>query len=161
MILIVMGVVGSGKTSVGRLLAQQLGWKFADADDFHSPANIKKIRHGISLSDDDRRPWLRLLRANIANWSSAEVSVVLACSALKQSYRQELATGPDVQFVYLKGSADLIARRLHLRQGHFADGQILASQLADLEEPQAAITVDIDKPPEQIVTEIREKLHLA
>jgi gluconokinase len=161
MILIVMGVVGSGKTSVGRLLAQQQGWKFADADDFHSPANIKKIRHGISLSDDDRRPWLRLLRANIANWSSAGVSVVLACSALKQSYRQELATGPDVQFVYLKGSADLIARRLHLRQGHFADGQILASQLADLEEPQEAITVDIDKPPEQIVTEIREKLHLA
>jgi len=161
MILIVMGVVGSGKTSVGRLLAQQLGWKFADADDFHSPANIKKIRHGISLSDDDRRPWLRLLRANIANWSSAGVSVVLACSALKESYRQELTTGPDVQFVYLKGSADLIARRLHLRQGHFADGQILASQLADLEEPQAAITVDIDKPPEQIVTEIREKLHLA
>jgi gluconokinase len=159
MILILMGVVGAGKTSVGRLLAEQLHWKFADADDFHPPANVEKIRHGISLNDDDRRPWLRLLRDNIANWSAAGVGVVLACSALKESYRQELTTGPDVQFVYLKGSADLIARRLRLRQGHFADGQILASQLADLEEPQAAITVDIDKPLEQIVTEIREKLH--
>ncbi len=161
MILIVMGVVGSGKTSVGRLLAQQLRWKFADADDFHPAANVEKIRQGISLTDGDRRPWLRLLSTNIANWSSARISVVLACSALKESYRQELTTGPDVQFVYLKGSADLIARRLHLRQGHFANGQILASQLADLEEPKAAITVDIDKPPEQIITEIREKLHLA
>jgi gluconokinase len=161
MVLILMGVVGSGKTSVGRLLAQRLRWKFADADDFHPPANVEKIRHGISLNDEDRQPWLKLLRANIANWSSTGVSVVLACSALKERYRQELATGPDVQFVYLKGSADLIARRLHLRQGHFADGQILASQLADLEEPQAAVSVDIDKPPEQIVTEIREKLHLA
>ncbi len=138
MILIVMGVVGSGKTSVGRLLAQQLRWKFADADDFHPAANVEKIRQGISLTDGDRRPWLRLLSTNIANWSSARISVVLACSALKESYRQELTTGPDVQFVYLKGSADLIARRLHLRQGHFANGQILASQLADLEEPKAA-----------------------
>ena len=161
MIVILMGVVGSGKTSVGRLLAQQLRWKFADADDFHPAANVEKIRHGIPLTDADRQPWLRLLSANIANWSSAGVSVVLACSALKESYREELATGPDVQFVYLKGSPDLIARRLHLRQGHFADGQILASQLADLEEPKTAITVDIDKPPKQIVTEIREKLHLA
>jgi gluconokinase len=160
MILILMGVVGAGKTSVGRLLAERLQWKFADADDFHPPANIEKIRHGISLNDDDRRPWLRLLRDNIANWSAAGVGVVLACSALKERYRQELTTGPDVQFVYLKGSADLSARRLRLRQGHFADGQILASQLADLEEPQMAITVDIDKPLEQIVTEIREKVHL-
>lgn len=161
MILIVMGVVGSGKTTVGRLLAQQLQWKFADADDFHPAANVEKIRQGIPLTDADRRPWLRLLRANIANWSSAGASIVLACSALKERYRQELTTGPAVQFVYLKGSPDLIARRLHSRQGHFADGQILASQLADLEEPKAVVTVDIDKPPEQIVTEIREKLQLA
>lgn len=161
MILILMGVVGSGKTSVGRLLAQRLRWKFADADDFHPAANIEKIRHGVPLNDEDRRPWLKLLRANIVNWSSTGVSVVLACSALKESYRQELNAGPDVRFVYLKGSADLIARRLQSRQGHFADGQILASQLADLEEPRAAVTVDIDKPPEKIATEIQEKLHLA
>jgi gluconokinase len=161
MIVILMGVVGAGKTTVGRLLAQQLQWKFADADDFHPAANIAKIRQGISLSDDDRWPWLRLLRASIANWSSTGVSVVLACSALKESYRQELTTGPDVRFVYLKGSASLIAGRLGLRQGHFADGQILDSQIADLEEPEAAITVDVGKPPQQIVTEIRDKLHLA
>jgi gluconokinase len=161
MIVILMGVVGAGKTTVGRLLAQQLQWKFADADDFHPPANIEKIRQGVPLNDDDRRPWLKLLRASIANWSSAGVSVVLACSALKESYRQELTTGPDVRFVYLKGSAALIAGRLRLRQGHFADGQILVSQIADLEEPQTAIIVNVDKPPEQIVTEIREKLHHA
>jgi gluconokinase len=161
MIVILMGVVGSGKTTVGRLLAQQLQWKFADADDFHPPANIEKIRRGTPLNDADRRPWLQLVRASVANWSSAGISGVLACSALKESYRQELTTGPEVRFVYLKGSADLIARRLQLRQGHFADGQILVSQIADLEEPQAAITVDVDKPPEQIVTEIREKLRHA
>jgi gluconokinase len=161
MILILMGVVGAGKTSVGRLIAQQLQWKFADADDFHPAANIEKIRQGIALNDDDRRPWLRLLRAQIEKWSSAGVSAVLACSALKETYRQELAAGSEVRFVYLKGSADMIARRLRMRQGHFADTQILASQLADLEEPQGAIVVDIEKPPEQIVSEIREKLHLA
>ena len=161
MIVILMGVVGAGKTTVGRLLAQQLQWKFADADDFHPESNIEKIRQGISLNDDDRGPWLKLLRVTIANWSSAGVSVVLACSALKESYRQELTTGPEVRFVYLKGSPDLIAHRLCSRQGHFADGQILVSQIADLEEPHEAITVDVDKPPQQIVTEIREKLHLA
>jgi len=161
MIVILMGVVGVGKTTVGRLLAQQLKWKFADADDFHPAANIEKIRRGIPLRDDDRRPWLKLLRASIANWSSAAVSVVLACSALKENYRQQLTTGPDVRFVYLKGSADLIARRLRSRQGHFADGQILVSQIADLEEPEAAIAVDVDKLPEQIVAEIRKKLGLA
>ncbi len=161
MIVILMGVVGVGKTTVGRLLAQQLKWKFADADDFHPAANIEKIRRGIALNDDDRRPWLKLLRASIANWSSAGVNVVLACSALKENYRQQLTTGPDVRFVYLKGSADLIARRLRSRQGHFADGQILVSQIADLEEPEAAIAVDVDKLPEQIVAEIRKKLGLA
>ena len=161
MIVILMGVVGAGKTTVGRLLAQQLKWEFADADDFHPAANIEKIRQGIALNDDDRRPWLKLLRASIANWSSAGVNVVLACSALKEDYRQQLTTGPDVRFVYLKGSADLIARRLRSRQGHFADGQILVSQIADLEEPEAAIAVDVDKPPEQIVAEIRKKLGLS
>ena len=161
MIAILMGVVGAGKTSVGRLLAQQLQWKFADADDFHPAANIEKIRHGIALNDDDRWPWLKRLRAQIEEWSSGGVNAILACSALKESYRQGLMASSDVHFVYLKGSADLIARRLRLRQGHFADAQILASQLADLEEPQGAIVVDIEKAPEQIVSEIREKLHLA
>lgn len=161
MIVIVMGVVGAGKTTVGRLLAEQLGWQFADADDFHPPSNVEKIRQGISLSDDDRKPWLDSLRKAITAWIADHRNVVLACSALKRSYRQKLAVAPEVRFVYLKGSADLIADRLRARQGHFADEQILASQFADLEEPQEAVAVEIVSPPNQIVAEIRKKLGLA
>jgi len=160
MIVIVMGVVGAGKTTVGRLLAEQLGWQFADADDFHPASNVEKIRHGISLNDDDRQPWLASLRNAITAWIAQHRNVVLACSALKRSYRQELVVGPEVRFVYLKGSADLIADRLRARHGHFAGEQILASQFADLEEPNEAVTVEIDSTPNQIVAEIRKKLGL-
>jgi gluconokinase len=161
MIVIVMGVVGAGKTTVGRLLAEQSEWRFADADDFHPAVNIEKIRRGIALSDEDRRPWLESLRAAITQWITEERSVVLACSALKRSYRQELRVGPEVRFVYLKGGADLIAQRLRSREGHFANEQILTSQFADLEEPEEAVTVAIAAPPHQIVAEIRTKLGLA
>ena len=160
MIVIVMGVVGSGKTTVGRLLADQLAWEFADADDFHPPSNVHRIHHGIALTDDDRWPWLQALHEAITRWLSEGRNVVLACSALKRAYRRELEVGPDVRFVYLKGSADLIAERLRLRQGHFADDKILASQFADLEEPEGAVTVEIAAPPQQIVAEIRKKLGL-
>ena len=159
MIVIVMGVVGAGKTTVGRLLAQQLGWQFADADDFHPKANIDKIRHGIALTDADREPWLERLHEAIVNWLAAGGNLVLACSALKEKYRQML--GPGVKFVYLKGSASLIAQRLHARHGHFANEQILASQFADLEEPNSAEVVDISKTPEEIVAAVRQKLNLA
>ena len=161
MIVIVMGVVGAGKTTVGRLLAKESCWEFADADDFHPPANVEKIRRGISLSDDDRKPWLERLRAEITRWIAERRNVVLACSALKRSYRQELAVGPEVRFVYLKGSAALIAARLRSRQGHFAGEQILAGQFADLEEPEDAVTAEIASSPDQIVAEIRRKLILA
>jgi len=161
MIVIVMGVIGSGKTTIGSLLAEQLGWEFADADDFHPPSNVEKIRRGIPLSDDDRRPWLQRLRGAINQWVTEGRDVVLACSALKRSYRQELDAGPDVRFVYLKGTANLIAERLRSRHGHFADEQILASQFADLEEPEAAVTVDIESTPQQIVAEVRQRLALA
>jgi gluconokinase len=161
MIVIVMGVVGSGKTTVGRLLAEQLGWGFADADDFHSPSNVEKIRKGVALDDDDRRPWLESLRAAISQWIAEKRNYVLACSALKSSYRRELSVGTDVRFVYLKGSAELIAERLRFRHGHFADAQILASQFADLQEPEDAVTVEIAATPQQIVREIREKVGLA
>jgi len=160
MIVIVMGVVGSGKTTVGQLLAEQLGWEFADADDFHSPANVEKIRKGIGLTDADRTPWLENLRKAILQWIAEQRSVILACSALKRSYRSELEAGPDVRFVYLKGSASLIASRLHARRGHFANQQILASQLSDLEEPEDAIQVGIARTPLEIVQEIRNKLAL-
>jgi gluconokinase len=161
MIVIVMGVVGAGKTTVGRLLAEQLGWEFADADDFHPPSNVDKIRRGISLTDDDREPWLAQLRTAIQQWITENRNVVLACSALKRAYRNELEAGPEVRFMYLKGTPELIADRLRSRQGHFAGEQILASQFADLEEPETATTVEIVSTPEQIVTEIREKLGLA
>lgn len=160
MIVIVMGVVGSGKTTVGRLLAQQPGWEFADADDFHPAVNIEKIRHGIPLGDEDRQPWLDRLREAILDWIARGRNVVLACSALKRAYRKTLDAGPEVRFVYLKGSAALIAERLRSRHGHFAGEQILASQLADLEEPEGALTVDIAATPAQIVDKIRQGLGL-
>lgn len=163
MVVILMGVVGSGKTLIGHLLAGQLGWEFADADDFHSPANVEKIRRGIALTDEDRKPWLDRLRAQIMRWSADASNGVLACSALKRAYRSELAVAPEVRFVYLKGSPELIAQRLRSRHGHFADEKILASQFADLQEPEQAepekaITIDIAQTPDAIVDEIREKL---
>jgi gluconokinase len=161
MIVIVMGVVGAGKTTVGRLLAEQLAWKFVDADDFHPPANVEKIRQGISLTDHDRQPWLESLHAAIAHWIAEGSNVVLACSALKRSYRRKLEVGPEVRFVYLKGRVELIAGRLSSRQGHFAGERILASQFADLEEPELALTVNIAETPQKMVAEIRERLGLA
>ena len=156
MIAIVMGVTGSGKTTVGRLLAEQLDWRFADADDFHPQANVEKMERGIPLNDEDRGPWLERLRIRITNWIANGQNAVLACSALKRSYREELRVGPEVRFVYLKGSPELIAQRLRLRRGHFADEKILAGQFADLEEPENAVTVDISQTPEKIVAEILE-----
>ncbi len=160
MIVIVMGVVGAGKTTVGRLLAQQLGWEFADADDYHPPGNIDKMSRGIPLKDEDRFPWLQRLRSEIGKWRARGRSGVLACSALKRRYRDQLNIGPDVKFVYLRGSPDLIAERLRSRQRHFADTKILASQFADLEEPESAVCVDVSKPAEVIAAEICERLGL-
>jgi gluconokinase len=158
MIAIVMGVTGAGKTTVGRLLAAQMGWEFADGDEFHPPANVEKMRQGIPLDDDDRGPWLERLHTDIAKWDAQGRNVVLACSALKRSYRQLLSIGPAVRFVYLRGSRDLIAERLQARHGHFADGKILAGQFADIEEPKDAVMVDIAGTPEEIVGEIRRRL---
>jgi len=158
MIVIVMGVVGAGKTTVGKLLASQLGWEFADADDFHPQSNLQKIHHGIALTDEDREPWLDHLREAIVRWIAVGKSVVLACSALKRAYRAKLCVGPQVRFVYLKGGAALIAKRLSSRHGHFAGESILATQLADLEEPEAATTVEINDTPDRIVAQIRRAL---
>jgi gluconokinase len=155
-----MGVVGSGKTTVGSLLAAKLGWQFADADDFHPPGNIQKISHGIALTDADRAPWLAALRRAVEKWNDEGRSVVLACSALKDSYREELRAG-DVRFVYLKGDARLISQRLHERHGHFASDSILESQFADLEEPRDALVVSIARPPDAIAAEIIDKFKLA
>jgi gluconokinase len=160
MIIVVMGVTGSGKTTIGSLLARRLGFLFADADDFHSAANKEKMHQGIPLTDADRIPWLAAMHDQIAKWIASNQNAVLACSALKNSYRQLLWTGPEAQFVYLRGSYELIAERLRQRKGHFADEHILAGQFADLEEPPDAISVDIAPPPEKIVAEIVRRLKL-
>jgi gluconokinase len=157
MVVIMMGVAGSGKTTVGKLLASQLGWTFADADDYHSAANVEKMRSGIPLTDADRAPWLESLRSLIASWIAAGTNAVLACSALKDDYRQRLRVGPDVRFIYLKGERALLEERMHTRHGHFMAERMLASQLAALEEPEDAVVVDVDRSPEEIVAEIRKR----
>ena len=155
-----MGVVGAGKTTVGKLLAEQLGWEFVDADSFHSAANVEKIRLGIPLDDADRAPWLRAIRAAIQRWIAKKQNVVLACSALKRSYREELDGGAEVKLVYLKGTYEIIYQRLGLRQGHFASEKLLASQFAILEEPEDGVVVDVEQSPEVLVEEIRGRLGL-
>lgn len=162
LIVLVMGVSGSGKTTIGRLLAEQIGWHFADADDFHSADNRDKLAKGIPLTDEDRRPWLDDLRSAIASWVAQGRPTVLACSALKAAYRSYLAQGWEhvVRLVYLKGSVDLIARRLADRTGHFMHQDLLASQLDTLEEPRDALTVGIDESPDRIVASIRSHLGL-
>jgi gluconokinase len=155
-----MGVTGAGKTTVGSLLAREMGWRFADADTFHSPENIDKMRRGVALDDADRGPWLEAMRAAMLKWQADSRNVVLACSALKQIYRERLEVGPEVKFVYLKGSYEVIDQRLLSRHGHFATDNILSSQFATLEEPRDAIVVDVSGTPEQIVQEIRRRLAL-
>jgi len=160
MIVIIMGTTGSGKTTIGTLLAKRQGWEFVDADDFHPPANVEKMKHGIPLTDADREPWLKVLHDRIVEWNTEARNVVLACSALKKSYRDELRASPDVKFVYLKGSYELFSQRVLARKGHFAKQDLLASQFATLEEPSDAITVDAAPSPEQIVVEVRRQLGL-
>jgi len=160
MILILMGVSGSGKTVVGQLLAAALGWPFYDGDDFHPEANIKKMRSGIPLDDDDRDLWLAALRRLIEQQLQNGASAVLACSALKQKYRDRLQEGrPDeIRFVYLKGEFALIQQRLQGRQGHFMNPKLLQSQFEALEEPEEVLTIDVAQEPAVIVDLIKREL---
>jgi gluconokinase len=158
-IVLVMGVAGAGKTMVGRLLATALGFTFADADAFHSEANRAKMARGIPLDDADRAPWLDALAAAIGLWTAQDESVVLACSALKASYRARLLGDSEgARVVYLTGSPALLRARLEAREGHFAKSNLLESQLASLEAPDDAITVDVAAPPEALVEAIRAGL---
>jgi gluconokinase len=156
-----MGPAGSGKTTIGELLATNLGWQFSDGDNFHSPANIEKISQGIPLTDADRLPWLDSIGEAISHWLVQNKNVVLACSALKRTYRERLMISPDVKLVYLKGSYDLLRQRLQSRKGHYATEQILTSQFTDLEEPTDALVLDVAPSPKEIVADIRKRLALA
>jgi len=158
MIVLVMGTTGSGKTTVGTLLAEHLGWEYSDGDSFHSAANIEKMKHGIPLTDEDRAPWLDAIHKQMLTWKAQGRNAVMACSALKQSYRDRLLIGTDAKLVYLHGSYDLFLQRLHLRTGHFADERLLASQFATLEEPLDDITIDATQSPQEMVDEICKRL---
>jgi gluconokinase len=158
MILLVMGTTGAGKTTVGELVASHFGWTFLDADNFHSPANIEKMRRGIPLSDEDRAGWLAAIHAELAERNSAGENVVLACSALKEKYRQEIGEGLNMRVVYLKGDYKTMARHIAARHGHFAGEGILAGQFADLEEPKNALVVDVTRTPKEIASEIVRKI---
>jgi gluconokinase len=160
MVVILMGTTGAGKTTAGEMLAAQMGWEFADADNFHSAANVEKMSKGIALTDEDRKPWLDSLREQTLRWVLQGQNAVLACSALKQTYRDELSVGPDVKWVYLKGSYEEIAARVAARKGHYAKAGLVESQFAVLEEPKDALIVDVSGTPEQIVAEIRKGLRL-
>lgn len=157
---VVMGVSGSGKTTIGTVLAKRLGAEFADADDFHSPENKQKMHDGIPLTDEDRAPWLQRLNDVLRDWKEKGQKGVLACSALKASYRDVLASGLNAGepiFVWLDGSPALIAQRLAARKGTYMNPSLLGSQFATLEAPTDAVRVVNDRTPDEVVTEILQK----
>jgi gluconokinase len=154
--IVLMGVSGAGKSTIGVRLAQQLGRAFLEGDAFHPPANVEKMRQGIPLDDDDRLPWLTAIAAAIEAARREHRQVVVTCSALKRAYRTILSAGhDDVAFVYLKGDKDLIGERLGVRAGHFMPPKLLDSQFATLEEPTSdehSVTMPVDDTPDRIVS---------
>ena len=159
MIIILMGVSGSGKTTIGSLLARELNWPFYDGDDFHPQVNIEKMNQGAALTDDDREPWLNSIRQLIERHVSKGGSAVIACSALKKSYRKILAEGlREVRFVFLKGDYELIKARLENRPKHFFEKGLLKNQFEVLEEPENALREDISLGPIEIVNTIKKEL---
>ena len=163
MVIIICGVTGVGKTTTGQLLAQELGWEFYDADDFHSMANIAKMKNGIPLTDEDRQPWLGKLRDLIEQCLVAGENAVLACSALKKAYRDCLRVSDGVKFVFLRGDRRKITEHLQQRHGHFINPALLDSQFKDLEEPQPpedALSLELGRSPGDLVELIKTKLKL-
>ena len=160
MVLIVCGVSGVGKTTVGRLLAEALQIPFHDADDFHPASNIEKMTNELPLDDEDRRPWLETLAKNLATWQR-EGGVVLACSALKESYRAALASqcSSMPQWIVLHAAKDVLAGRLNVRKGHFFDQRLLGSQLNAFEIPVYGWLLDATAPPQEIVADILRRLN--
>lgn len=159
--IVLIGVAGCGKTTIGQKLAASLGWPFRDADEFHPPENVAKMSAGIPLTDQDRGPWLAAIRAYIDTNLARGESLVVTCSALRETYRERLiGDGTRVKLVHLAGDYNLILQRLQQRQGHFMKPEMLKSQFATLETPINAVTVDIGQPPEAIVAEIKRALSL-
>ncbi len=162
LVLVVMGVSGSGKTTIAALLAGRLHWAFAEGDDYHPPANIAKMRRGIPLDDEDRTPWLQAIAAQIDRWRAEHRNGIITCSALKRRYRALIiGDRPDVRLIYLKGDFDLVAERLAARHGHFMPAQLLQSQFDALEEPgpdEHPITVPIGAPPPLVIDAIIAEL---
>jgi gluconokinase len=161
MIVVIMGVSGSGKSTIGQLLASELHFRFLDGDLLHPPANIEKMTQGIALTDADRVPWLDAIHARLVESFQHGEHLVVACSALKQRYREKLENGVSITWVYLKGSYALIRERLQHRQHHFMKAQMLASQFADLEEPTGAIVIDVAAEPTVAVKQIVSALPVA
>ncbi len=158
MFILLMGVTGSGKTTIGTLLAAALSWRFYDADDFHSPDNVRKMASGVPLTDDDRGPWLKELHELIRRCNERGENGVLACSALKATYRRTLCADADVAVVYLKADRDLIQSRLERRSGHYMPPGLIDSQFLDLEEPQDCIVIKGEWPRDQAVASIRSQI---
>jgi len=162
-ILIILGVSGAGKTTIGKLLAHEVGWRFIEADDFHPAANVAKMRSGRPLTDQDRWLWLERLRQEIKRSIDVGENAVLTCSALKRAYRDRLRASEDVKFVFLRGDYALVEKQLRSRRHHFMNPNLLQSQFDDLEEPEShedVLTVQLGGTPEDIVGEIKAKLHL-
>jgi gluconokinase len=161
---IIFGVSGAGKTTIGELLARQLGQHFYEADDFHSQANIEKMHRGIPLTDEDRWPWLERLHELIERSVAANESAVLACSALKRAYRECLRVNNQVKFVFLRGDYALLEEQVRRRHGHFMNPALLKSQFDDLEEPKPdedTLTIELGRTPRELVDEIKAKLNFA
>lgn len=161
-VIILMGAAGAGKSTVGRQLANQLGWCYVDGDDFHSTANLEKINHNLPLTDEDRRPWLEHLRTAITGWVSSGTYVVLACSLLKASHRAMVLTNTKehVRIAYLKADRPLLERRLLNRTDHVMKVDLLDSQLETLEEPIDALVLDASESPQKLAHRIREAFEL-
>jgi len=160
-IVITFGVSGAGKTTIGKLLAQELGWQFVEADDFHPETSVEKMRSGHALTDDDRWPWLQRLRDEIGRSLAAGENAVLACSALKRKYRDVLRVNSDVKFVFLRADYALIEKQLRQRHGHFMNPELLRSQFVDLEEPKPdedVVTIELGRTPQEIVEKIKANL---